>query len=192
MDGAVLDPLELHRLAVVLGTSRHLLQALSDAEESLPELASIRDALVAWPKQEATLAKSVDEEGRVLDSASPELKKLRGALRGAHSKIVRKLESYLATLPERFVVPDASVTIREGRYVIPVRREGKGEVGGIVHDESQTGATLYVEPPASLELMNRVRDLEREEAREVRRVLGTLTAMFVPERDTIAGVLGRP
>jgi len=117
------------------------------------------------------------------------LKRIRDGLRGAHSKIVRKLEGYLGTLPDRFVVPDASVTIRDGRYVIPVRREGRGVVGGIVHDESQTGATLYVEPPVSLELMNRVRDLEREEGREIRRVLGELTARLIPEYASVLGAL---
>ncbi|MGD8289850.1 MAG: Smr/MutS family protein, partial [Gemmatimonadota bacterium] len=68
-------------------------------------------------------------------------------------------------------------------------REGRGEVGGIIHDESQTGATLYVEPPVSLELMNRVRDLEREEGREIRRILGELTGRLHPERDALAGAL---
>jgi DNA mismatch repair protein MutS2 len=77
-------------------------------------------------------------------------------------------------------VADASVTVREGRYVIPVRREGRGEVGGIVHDESATGATLFVEPPAAVEMMNRLRELESEEAREVTRILRELTTRLRP------------
>ncbi len=95
----------------------------------------------------------------------------------------------MRTLPERFVVADASVTIREGRYVIPLRREGKGEVGGIVHDESGTGATIFVEPPIAIELMNQLRDLERDENREIRRILGELTARLAPLRDALAGAL---
>jgi DNA mismatch repair protein MutS2 len=158
-EGAVLDPGELYRLGELLTTSRLLRSELSSRAERFPELGTIHEALVDREVVEEVIRRSVDADGQVLSSASKELKSVRDGLRGAHSKIVRKLESYLGTLPERFVVPDASVSVREGRYVIPVRREGRGEVGGIVHDESQTGATLYVEPPVSMELMNRVRDL---------------------------------
>ena len=73
--------------------------------------------------------------------------------------------------------------------MIPVRREGKREVGGIVHDESQTGATLYIEPPVAIELMNQLRDLEREEAREIRRVLGELTERLSPDHASLTGAL---
>ena len=189
VEGAVFDPLELHRVGELLSTSRLLRLELLQREAGVPELQHIADGLVDLLQLEEAITKSVDSEGQVLSSASRELKRIRDGLRGAHSKIVRKLETYLGTLPERFVVPDASVTIREGRYVIPVRREGRGEVGGIIHDESQTGATLYVEPPLSLEMMNRVRDLEREEAREVRRILGDLTARLFPEQDAVLGAL---
>jgi DNA mismatch repair protein MutS2 len=188
--GALLEPAEIFRLGELLATSRLLRQELRSREDRFPELGSISDALVDMLPLEESILRSVDAEGQVLSTASKELKRIRDGLRGAHAKIVRTLESYLSKLPERFVVPDASVTIREGRYVIPVRREGRGEVGGIVHDESQTGATLYVEPPISLELMNRVRDLEREEGREIRRILGELTARLAPAQVELTGALG--
>jgi len=187
--GVVFEPLELHRVGELLSTSRLLRLELLQRGVSVPELYQIAERLVDHSQLEEALWRSVDAEGQVLSSASRELKRIRDGLRGAHAKIVRKLEVYLSTLPERFVVPDASVTIREGRYVIPVRREGKGEVGGIVHDESQTGATLYVEPPISLELMNQVRDLEREEGREIRRILGELTSRLQPEHHALLGAL---
>jgi DNA mismatch repair protein MutS2 len=188
-EGAVLDPISLHRIGVVLSTSRLLAGELGAREGAYPELSQVAERLVVDKGLEDTLARCVDEDGEVLSSASRDLKQTRDRLRGAHAKIVRQLEVYLGTLPERFVVPDASVTIRDGRYVVPVRREGKGEVGGIVHDESQTGATLYVEPPIAIELMNRVRDLEREEAREIRRILGELTAAVSPLRHELTGTL---
>jgi len=188
-DGALLEPLELHRVGVLLETSRLLRRELRGREAPIAELATVADALVDLEPLEQALSRSVDEEGQVLSSASRALKGIRDGLRGAHAKIVRTLESYLSRLPDRFVVPDASVTVREGRYVIPVRREGRTEVGGIVHDESQTGQTLYVEPPVSLELMNRVRDLEREEAREIRRILGELTARLAPEQPALVGAV---
>ena len=85
------------------------------------------------------------------------------------------LEKVLEGLTEPHRVAGASVTIREGRYVIPLRREGRRSVGGYVHDESSSGATLFVEPPSAIEMMNGVRALERAEAREVQRVLRELS-----------------
>ena len=75
---------------------------------------------------------------------------------------------------------DASVGIRDGRYVVPVRQEGKRDVGGIVHDESQTGGTLFVEPPMAIELTNELRGLEREETREIHRILSEITQTLRP------------
>jgi len=187
--GAALEPSDLHGVGVLLGSSRLLRKELGARADRHPELVSSCALLVERPDLEETIARCVDAEGHVLDSASRELARIRKRLRGAHSRIVRRLETYLGSLPERLVVPDASVTLREGRYVIPVRREGRGDVGGIVHDESQTGATLYVEPPAAIELMNELRDLEREETREVRRVLAERTAALAPERDALSGAL---
>lgn len=186
VDGAVLEPLGLHRLGQLLATSRGLSRALS-GEDAFPELGGIVERLVDLGDLEELLGRSVDEEGNVSSRASRELKQIRDRLRGAQTRIVRKLEAYLGTLPDRFLVGDASVTIREGRYVIPVRREGKGEVGGIVHDESQTGATLYIEPPVAIEATNELRSLEREESREIRRILGDLTDRVAAHGPAIEG-----
>jgi DNA mismatch repair protein MutS2 len=122
----------------------------------------------------------VDDAGLVRDEASPALYRLRREIKGARNRLVERLASYMSSLPSHFQVLDASVTVREGRYVIPVRREGRGEVGGIVHDESATGATLFIEPPAAVEMMNRLRTLEAEEAREVTRILRELTVRLRP------------
>ncbi len=188
-EGAVLEPVELFGIGVLLTSSRLLATELDGREEAYPELAAARALLVEDRATQEALERAVDAEGSVLDTASRELKRLRDRLRGAHARVVKQLEAYLRTLPERFVVPDASVSIREGRYVIPLRREGKGEVGGIVHDESGTGATIFVEPPIAIELMNQLRDLERDESREIRRILGDLTARLAPMRDGLAGAL---
>lgn len=188
-EGAVLEPLQLHALGTLLQSSRLVAAEMDGRQVGYEELGTVRALLVLDRPAEEVLARSVDAEGNVLDTASKELKRIRDRLRGAHARIVRQLETYLRSLPERYVVPDASVTIREGRYVIPVRREGRGEVGGAVHDESHTGATLFVEPPVAMEIMNQLRDLEREEAREIRRILGDLTARLAPLRDELAGAL---
>ncbi|HSM60477.1 MAG TPA: Smr/MutS family protein [Longimicrobiales bacterium] len=188
-EGAVLEPVQLHQLGVLLRASRLTAAELDAREHGYPELAPVRARLVEDRDAEVLLERSVDAEGQVLDTASKELRRVRDRLRGAHARVVRQLESYMRSLPERYVVTDASVTIRDGRYVIPIRREGRGEVGGIVHDESHTGATLFVEPPIAMELMNQLRDLEREEGREIRRVLGALSDRMAPSREGMAGAL---
>lgn len=186
--GAVLEAAELHALGVLLGSSRALGSALEHTSVG-PELESVRAALVDMHDLEKEITRAVDADGSVLDTASKDLRRIRDRLRGAHSRVVKRLEAYLGRMAERFVVPDASVTLREGRYVVPVRREGRKEVGGIVHDESQTGATLYIEPPEAIEAMNELRDLERGEVREVRRVLASLTDRLAPRRDELRGAL---
>ncbi len=180
MDGSVLEPLELFSVGHLLGSGRRLRDALTEASAELPSLASLREGLYKEQGVEKAITKTVDKDGTVLDSASPELGRIRGRLKRLHGKVVRALEKLMSTLPERIVVPDASVTIREGRYVIPVRREGKGEVGGAVLDESATGATLFVEPPVALELMAELRELQREEGREILRIFREMTDQVRP------------
>jgi DNA mismatch repair protein MutS2 len=192
--GAVLEPLELFAVGTVLASARTLARDLEDREprsgtraELGSGLAAVRALLYQDEDAEAAIFRAVDAEGQVLDSASRELKRIRGELRRAHSRIVAKLEGYARSLPERIAVADASVTVREGRYVIPLRREGRGEVGGIVHGESATGGTVFVEPPVAIELMNELHELERAEQREIRRVLGELSARLVPVQPALAG-----
>lgn len=189
VEGALVEASGIHRIGLVLESSRRLSTEFDRHPGGYPELGTLHDRLIVTEELARKIRRTVDEDGTVLSSASPELKRIRDRLRGAHARIVRRLESVLRSISERFVVPDASVTIREGRYVIPIRREGKGEVGGIVHDESQTGATLFVEPPAAIEAMNELRELEREEGREIVRVLRALASELAPHRYDIEGAL---
>jgi len=186
LEGNVLEPAELHSLTLLLSAGRELRGALAEAAEELPGLGPIREDLHTDRGAETSLRRVVDRDGSVLDSASPDLARIRGQLRKAHGRIVQALDRLLGSLPERIVVPDASVTIREGRYVIPVRREGKGEVGGVVMDESATGATLFIEPPVALHLMNELRELERQEAREIHRILREWTEALRPSLPLLA------
>ncbi len=187
LEGAVLEPKELFSLGALLGSSRDLKNGLSRASGDLPDLEFLSEGLYVDRSAEKTIEKIVDRDGTFLDSASKELGRIRGRLRRVHGKIVRALEKLLSTLPERIVVPDASVTIRDGRYVIPVRREGKGEVGGVVMDESATGATLFIEPPVSLTMMGELRELQREETREIQRILREQTDALRPVAPLLGG-----
>jgi DNA mismatch repair protein MutS2 len=180
VEGSVLDPAHLRDAGVLLASSRTTRRALLAEAAAMPLLAEVAAALVSREKEEAAIGRAIDEAGAVRDEASPALYRLRREMKGARARLVERLTRYMGTLPQQYQVSDASVTVREGRYVIPVRREGRGEVGGIVHDASGTGATLFVEPPLAVELMNRVRELEGEEQREVLRILRELTALLRP------------
>ena len=183
--GAALDGSELNELAVLLHTSRAVRTIVQRQREHWPLLAEQAEPLVTLERLEEQIARALDDDGVVRDQASRELARIRRELRGARARIVEQLEHYMASLPARFQVQDASVSIREGRYVIPVRREGRSEIGGIVHDESATGGTLFIEPPTAIDLMNRLRELEIAEGREVQRVLRELTAAVHPHADEL-------
>ncbi|NNM33647.1 MAG: endonuclease MutS2, partial [Gemmatimonadetes bacterium] len=183
IDGSVLTPDELWSIGVLLEVGRVVSVTWEAEEGEAPLLAELVGRLKGNEPLEKRILRSVDGDGAVLDTASKELAGLRQKLQGRHTRVVRHLETVLDGLDSAHRVSDASVTIREGRYVIPVRREGKGRVGGYVHDESASGATLFVEPPSAIELMNEIRGLEREEVREVQRVLRELTDACRPEAD---------
>ncbi len=178
VEGSVLEGVELYDLGVSLLSGRQLAEALD--EESFAALAFVRSRIHTDSDLETRISKTTDDSGEILDTASPDLRRIRKRLRASRNKIVRKLEAFVADLPERVRVADASVGVRDGRYVVPVRREGKKDVGGIVHDESHTGATLFVEPPMAIELTNELRALEREEAREIHRILTEITERLRP------------
>ena len=180
VEGSVLDGPQLRDVGTLLTGSRTTRRAVGQNTASLPYLALIAGGLVEREKDEAEIARTVDEAGLVRDEASPALYRLRREIKSARGRLVERLASYMAALPPHHQVSDASVTVREGRYVIPVRREGRGDVGGIVHDESATGATLFIEPPVAVEMMNRLRELEAEEQREVTRILREMTAKLRP------------
>lgn len=183
--GAALDGSELNELAVLLHAAKAVKAVVHRQQEHWPLLAELAQPLVTLDRLEQQIAQAIDDGGDVRDHASRELTRVRRELRGARARIVEQLEHYMAALPARFQVQDASVSIREGRYVIPVRREGRSEIGGIVHDESATGGTLFIEPPVAIDLMNRLRELEIAETREVQRILRELTAAVHPHAEEL-------
>ena len=185
--GGVLSPSQLHSAGILLRAGRELANDLSATDPPFSLLAPLRARLLGDRGLEERILRTVDRSGEVLDTASPELPRLRSRLKRARGTIVAQLESYIRTLPGAWVIADASVTVREGRYVIPIRRAGRREVSGIVHGESATGATLFVEPPLAIQLMNRVRELESAEVREIERVLADCTRALAPLRDLLAG-----
>ncbi|PYP74046.1 MAG: hypothetical protein DMD41_03475 [Gemmatimonadetes bacterium] len=152
---------------------------------SAPRTGALRVELP--PKElDTRLRESLDAEGAVLDTASRELARARKAVRETRQRLVAQLEAILAGLDPHERAGDAAVTVRNGRYVIPVRTTSRARVGGIVHDESATRATVFVEPPEVIELGNELRSREAAEQREVLRVLRALTDLLRPHRAAIA------
>ena len=123
------------------------------------------------------------------DGASSELRKIRRQLRGAEADLIKLLERVIAKLDSHHRVDDGSVTMRNGRWVVPVRREGRGAIGGIVHDTSASGGTVFVEPPAAVEFGNRIRELESAEIREVERILAEATDALRPHADALVATV---
>jgi DNA mismatch repair protein MutS2 len=181
--GAPLDAEDLLGVAQLLRSGRLTLDSLRASDRppmAVAQLATLREALLSDAAAEQAIARVVTEDGSVRDDASPALRRLRRELRASEGELIALLERVLNRLGSHQRVPDMSVTVRNGRYVIPVRREARGAVGGIVHDTSSTGATLFVEPPAAIEACNRIRELEADERREVDRLLLELTDRVRP------------
>jgi DNA mismatch repair protein MutS2 len=177
---------ELLAGVVLLRSSRRTQLALRDGAlhpAVKAPLSNLAARLIARQEIEQALERVFTDEGTLKDDASPALRKIRKELRGAEGELVRLLERLMGKLEDHHRVDDASVTLRNGRYVIPVRREGRAALGGIVHDTSQSGQTLFVEPPAAVEAGNRIRELESEERTECERIFRELTDTLRPERE---------
>ncbi len=183
--GSALEGAALARLGGALAAARIVAGDLARLATEAPRTAALRVA--PPPKElEQRLAVSLDADGQVQDGASRALARARRAVREARARLVQKLESMLAALDPTDRAPDAAVTLREGRYVIPVRSTARARIGGIVHDESATRATVFIEPPEVIELGNALRAAEVDEQREVLQVLRDLTELLRPHRDAIA------
>lgn len=191
VEGSVFEADALRDLRLLLGASRAAREAILESDDDAPLLAAVAGGMAALPREAERIDRAITEGGEVRDDASPELARLRREIRSVRSRIVDKLTAYAATLPSQYQVSDASVSVRDGRYVVPVRREGRNEVGGIVHGESGSGATLFVEPPLAIEMMNRLREREAGEVREVLRILRELTVMLRPHQPELLETLER-
>jgi DNA mismatch repair protein MutS2 len=189
VEGASLSTGDFAQVRGFLRSSRLTAESFKTDKTPAVSIAMIRhelDSLIVAPKEEKVLDAAIDDDGNVRDEASPALRKIRREMRGAQGEIVRMLERIVARLESRFQVPDMSVSVRNGRFVIPIRREGRSVVGGIVHDTSSTGGTLFVEPPAAVEAGNRIRELEVDELREIDRILAELTEVVRPAREQLS------
>ncbi len=178
LEGAALEGTQLTAIATLLRSSRCTQSALRDPRRpamATAYLLPFASRLIAAQRDEDAIDRAIDGDGTVRDDASPALRRLRRELMGAQGELVRLLERIMASLEPNHQVSDMSVTVRNGRYVIPVKAHARAAIGGIMHDSSGTGATVFIEPPAAVEFGNRIRELENEEQREVERILRDLS-----------------
>ena len=175
LEGSVLDGEELVALGRMLSVSRFAFGRVNRASREAPRLVAL--SAPPLPRElEDRLEAALEPDGSVKDGASPALARARREVRDAREKLVARLGAILDKMDARHRAPDADVTVRGGRYVVPVLRDARSRLAGIVHDESATHATLFVEPTETIELGNHLREVVAEEAREVHRVLRALTA----------------
>ena len=172
--GGRLDPAQFLEIAETLDATARL--ATSLAEERRPLLRDLGRELHGLPAIRSTLARSFDPVGEMLDTASPRLGGLRAAVRVAYDRLRRRLDA-LVGAELGAALQEPIVTLRNGRYVVPVKAEARGRVKGIVHDASGSGQTLFIEPLVAVELGNAWREAQIAEADEIARILDELSAL---------------
>lgn len=165
----------LHVLYNMKVTSNVITFLKSDLPE-LPILDGIREILVTFPRLIEKIDMSIISEDEMSDNASSELKNIRRAMARQNDAIKNRLNHILNSQDSRTYLQDAIVTMRDGRYVIPVKAEHRGKFPGIVHDQSQTGATIFIEPQVIVNLNNELRELELAEKAEIERILAELSS----------------
>lgn len=185
--GADLNGVELAQVSRVLSTTSEVARFFDDLKDS--EIEFIRlyfwaDQLVTIPSLNRRLKEAVDEDGRITDEASPSLRSIRQSIRRSEQSIREQLDSIVRGNQAKYL-SDAIVTMRNERYVIPVKQEYRGVFGGVVHDQSASGQTLFIEPKQVVELNNRLRQHQIAERTEIERILAELSAELVPYRKDI-------
>ena len=186
VEGSVLEISEMIAIRQSLVAARLVAAELARVEKDAPLLFQLARPMPSRGV-EKRLEQSFDTDGYLLDSASPGLAAARKEVRSARDRLVKRLEALLKSAEGG---GEGSVTVRNGRYVIPLRKDSRNRPGGIVHDESSSGTTLFVEPAEAIELGNALRSAEAAEDREVLKVLRELTDLLRPEKDVIANAHG--
>ena len=175
-ENAVLPGESLVEIRAVLRQVRTVRQFLRDRVAEFPALADLPPALHAFPELEAALTRMLDDAGALTDGASPHLAELRVDLRELRQEIEQRLDQMVASSAVAEGIADRYVTVRNNRFVVPVKAGAAGHIAGVVQDRSASGETLFVEPLFAIELNNRLLLLRKEEEREELRLLALLTA----------------
>jgi DNA mismatch repair protein MutS2 len=186
--GSVLDPTDILQILDTLRASRVLRNSIVHTAQQKGELETltfIADGITTLPKVEVEIERAINDDGEVLDSASPALGKIRVNIRAAHNRLLAKLQQIISSDTYSRALQEPIITLRDGRYVVPVKSDFRGQLRGVVHDQSNSGATLFVEPLAVVDLGNEWRQLQIEEAQEIERILRELGVLIGSHGDSI-------
>ncbi len=186
----VLEPHALLLFADTLAAARRLRAFLSQHAERAPGLADYGRQIGEFPAIEAAIAAAVNDHGEIRDDASPTLARLRREAKTTHARLMERLQTMLRSAAYREMIQEPIVTMRDDRYCIPVKAEWRGQFGGLVHDQSSSGATVFMEPATAVELGNELRQIairERQEVeRNLREITGRIGAAAEPLGDTVS------
>ncbi|MCT2535070.1 endonuclease MutS2 [Aquibacillus koreensis] len=181
MIGGILNANECLDVASTIYGGRQLKSFIEAMEEpALPILRDLTAQIVSLNELERQIKSCIDDHGHVMDGASDKLRSIRTKIRTNESRVRDKLENFTRTKTK--MLSDAIVTIRNDRYVLPVKQEYRGAIGGIVHDQSASGATLFMEPQAVVEINNQLQAARVDEKNEVERILRQLTERIAEDQ----------
>ncbi|MED3653472.1 endonuclease MutS2 [Heyndrickxia sporothermodurans] len=187
--GGILNAMELVQTASTIyaaRTMKRFIEGLLENAVEIPILEEKAERITILTPLEHKIKNAIDENGEVLDGASETLRQIRQKLRSNESRIREKLESLIRSRNAAKMLSDAIITIRNDRYVIPVKQEYRSNYGGIVHDQSASGQTLFIEPQSVVELNNQLRELHMKEQQEIERILSELSAEVADSGDELA------
>ncbi len=187
--GGVLNESDLLAVAGTLISARSLSRNFEKQARDFPHLAEITKRFPPPLGIIEAISRCISDRGEVLDSASPKLAAIRSDIKVSHSRLMSKLENMISDSRNTPMLQEAIITQRNGRYVIPVRAEYRSKIKSIVHDQSSSGATLFVEPIAVVELNNRWHEMQLLERDEVRRILADLSTKVGAEAPAICGIV---
>lgn len=174
--GGSLNMKQLLQVLYNLKVASNVITFLKSDLPELPIIDSIREVLVTFPRLAENIDRCILSEDEMADNASSELKNIRRSITRQNDAIKNRINNILNSADNRTYLQDSIVTIRDGRYVIPVKAEHRGRFQGIIHDQSSTGATLFIEPQVIVNMNNELRELELAEKVEVERILLELSS----------------
>ena len=183
--GLTLLPAELLDIQSTLEAGQRLKRTLTRLGDQFPRLADHALGIEECPNLAAEIPRCINERGEVLDTASPQLARIRREKAIAHGRLMDRLQGMVSSPQYSPFLQEFYITERGGRYVIPVKAEFKGRIPGLIHDQSGSGATLFIEPLAVVELNNNWRKLQLDEEKEVQRILAALSTLVAQRGDLI-------
>lgn len=187
--GGVLNPASLIKVSDSLRVSRGLKNYIKETKDDKvpnhPMIEELIDSLRVFKSIEDEINNAIINENEISDNASSTLRNIRRQIASKNDAIKDKLNSIISSQTNKKYLQDSIVTMREGRYVIPVKQENRSSVPGLIHDMSSSGATVFIEPMAVVELNNQLRELEIKEKEEIERILMELSKLVATESEAI-------